>query len=262
MRNIKIVVEYDGTGYHGWQSQVNANTVQGVLGDAVRRITGENCGIIGASRTDVGVHAVGQVANFITGSKIPVERFPQALNSALPDDIVVKAAEEVGLDFHSTYSANGKRYRYLIHNSPFPSALLRHRAFHVTQPLDVDAMQEACRHFLGTHDFSAFRASGSRVKTSERTIFEVSVRKRGDGSAASQGDNGTVPPFLPVLVEFEILGSGFLYNMVRIIAGTLAEVGAGKRSPGDMPAIIESRDRKKAGKTAPAHGLYLVEVYY
>lgn len=268
MRNIKLTVEYDGTNYHGWQSQTNANTVQDVLREAVRRLTGENCGIIGASRTDVGVHATDQAANFITGSRIPVERVPQALNGILPDDIVVKFAEEVDLDFHSTHSANGKKYRYLIYNSPSPSALMRHRAYHVKQQLDIEAMQEACRHFLGTHDFSSFRASGSNVKTSERTIFEISLKKQADSPFVFSDSKGvnkcTVPmfPLAPSLLELEILGNGFLYNMVRIIAGTLVEVGIGKRSSGDIPVIIAERDRKSAGKTAPAHGLYLVEVYY
>lgn len=244
MRNVKLTIEYDGTNYHGWQSQINAITVQDVLKDAVVKLTGENCNIIGSSRTDVGVHALGQVANFHTGSSIPPERFSYALNSVLPDDIVVKKSEEVNLDFHSRYSARGKKYRYLFYNSVHPSALLRNRACHIAHLLDFEAMQKALAYFTGKHDFSAFRAAGSSVKTSERTITHVSMAREEE------------------IIKFEIAGDGFLYNMVRIIAGTLVEVGTGKIAAESIPRIIESRDRTGAGKTAPAQGLYLVEVYY
>lgn len=257
MRNIKLVIEYDGTNYHGWQSQTNALTVQQVIERAIQKLTGEECRLVGSGRTDVGVHALGQVANFHTGSRIPADRFACALNSVLPDDIVIRHSEEVDSDFHSRYSAKGKKYRYLIYNSKYPSALLRNRACHVQYPLDFGLMKEAASYFLGTHDFSAFRASGSSTKTSVRTITHVLFREKDCGSFPG-GD----APFFGRLFEFEVAGDGFLYNMVRIMAGTLIEVGAGKIAPGSIPEIIESRDRKRAGKTAPAHGLYLVEVYY
>jgi len=244
MRNIKLIIEYDGTNYHGWQSQVNARGIQDVMQDALNRLTGDKCRLIGSSRTDAGVHALGQVANFQTSSSIPPERFSYALNSMLPDDIVVKKSEEVDSHFHARYSAKGKKYMYLIYNSPQPSALLRNRAYHVSYPLDFEAMQKASQYFMGTHDFSAFRAAGSGVKTSKRTIFHVSLERKEE------------------IIKFEIAGDGFLYNMVRIIAGTLVEVGAGKISAQSIPEIIGGCDRSKAGKTAPAHGLYLVEVYY
>jgi len=244
MRNIKFTIEYDGTNYHGWQSQINAVAVQDVITDAIKKLTGEDCNLIGAGRTDVGVHALGQVANFVTESRIPAERFSYALNSILPEDIVIKKSEEANPDFHSRYSAKGKKYRYLIYNSIHPSALLRNRVYHVSFNLDFDSMQKASDFFLGMHDFSAFKASGSSVKTSERTITGVHLAKSED------------------IITFEIEGDGFLYNMVRIIAGTLVEVGAGKIQPEAIPEIIKSRDRNKAGKTAPAHGLYLIEVYY
>jgi tRNA pseudouridine38-40 synthase len=244
MRNVKLIIEYDGTNYHGWQSQINALTVQDVIQEAIKKLTGEQCSLIGSSRTDVGVHAMGQVANFHNTSTIPPERFSYALNSVLPDDIVIRKSEEVDTNFHSRYCAKGKKYRYLIYNCTQPSALMRNRAYHVPCKLDLQLMQQAALHFLGKHDFSSFRASGSSVKTSERTIHHVSVKK---------DEN---------LISFEISGDGFLYNMVRIIAGTLVEVGRGRIAPDDIPSIICSRNRSKAGKTAPPQGLYLVEVYY
>jgi len=244
MRNIKLTVEYDGTAYHGWQSQENALTVQDVLTDAVMKLTGEKVSITGASRTDTGVHALGQVCNFFTSSPIPADKFSYALNTMLPEDIVIRGSEQVPPDFHARYSAKGKMYRYVFFNSPFPSALERNRAYHVYYPLDETAMDKAAAHFVGTHDFAAFCAAGGSAKTSVRTITKASVARRGE------------------IIELTIAGDGFLYNMVRIIAGTLAEVGFGKIMPDDVPEIIKSLDRKLAGRTAPAHGLYLVEIYY
>jgi len=244
MRNIKLTVEYDGTGYHGWQSQENAVTVQDVLTDAILKLTGERVSIIGASRTDTGVHALGQVCNFFTSSPIPADKFAYALNTILPEDIVIRGSEEVTPDFHARYSAKGKMYRYLYFNSPFPSALERNRAYHVFYPLDEAAMDRAAAHFLGTHDFTAFCATGGSTKTTVRTITKASVARKGE------------------LIEFTVAGNGFLYNMVRIMAGTLAEVGFGKIMPDEIPDIIKNGDRKLAGRTAPAHGLYLVEIYY
>ena len=243
-RNIKLTIEYDGTAYHGWQSQKNTVAVQDVISSAICRLTDEKCSLTGSSRTDRGVHAFGQVASFKTESQIPAERIAFALNSMLPEDIVIKKSEEVDMDFHARFCAKGKTYKYLIYNFIFPSALLRYRAYHVSYPLDVEAMKQASQYFLGTHDFFAFSATGSSAKTTVRTINSVSIR-------------GSQP-----LTSLEISGDGFLYNMVRIIAGTLIEVGSGKIKPTDIAGIIDGRDRKKAGKTAPAHGLYLVEVNY
>lgn len=244
MRNIKLTIEYDGTAYHGWQSQTNAAAVQDVVASAVSRLIGGNCSVTGSSRTDTGVHALGQVCNFHTNSAIPADKFAYALNALLPEDIVIRKSEEVAEDFHARFSTKGKKYRYLFYNSIFPSALLRNRACHVYYPLDIGAMQKAAGYFTGTHDFTAFSAVGGSVKTTVRTITEAVVARDGE------------------LVEFAVTGDGFLYNMVRIIAGTLAEVGFGRIKAEDIPEIIDSRDRRKAGRTAPAHGLYLVEVYY
>lgn len=251
MRNIKLTIEYDGTHYHGWQSQVNADTVQDAVNAAVSKLTGESINITGSSRTDTGVHAYGQVANFFIDSAIPADKFTFALNSILPDDIVIVNSEEVAMDFHARFSTKGKKYRYLIYNSTFPSAILRHRAYHIFYPLDIEVMATAAKYFLGTHDFAAFMATGSYVKSTIRTIKDISLSY--DNSDQIQAGK---------LVKLNIYGDGFLYNMVRIIAGTLVQVGYGKIKPEEIPGIIAACDRRKAGKTAPAHGLYLVEVNY
>ena len=272
MRNIKLTIEYDGTAYHGWQSQVNAAAIQDVVGAAVNRLIGEACTLYGSSRTDAGVHAYGQVANFRTASGVPADKFAFALNTLLPRDIAIVKSEEVNPDFHARFSARGKKYRYLYYNSVFPSALLRNRAWHVYYPLDGDAMREASRHLLGTHDFLAFSASGSSVKTTVRTLSSIAIREdlQGDGCVkrlcpeaedlppAGIPGQGTCSRVLALEVE----GDGFLYNMVRIIAGTLAEVGYGRIKPDAVPDILESRDRKRTGLTAPPQGLYLMEVRY
>ncbi|KNY27232.1 tRNA pseudouridine(38-40) synthase TruA [Pseudobacteroides cellulosolvens] len=244
MRNIKVTIEYDGTGYHGWQSQENAISVQRVVEDAFKKLTGENIKIIGASRTDTGVHAYGQVANFFTESKIPGEKFFLAVNSLLPPDISIVHSEEVQEDFHSRFCAKGKKYKYLIYNDRAPSALLRSRAFHVPVPLKLEDMKKAAGFIPGKKDFSAFKASGSSVKDSVRTVTGIELQKK---------DN---------IIELTVSGDGFLYNMVRIIAGTLIDVGMGRIAPDELSSILESMDRTRAGRTAPAHGLYLVEVYY
>lgn len=257
MRNIKLTIEYDGTAYHGWQSQVNAAAIQDVLNTAVNKLTGEVCTLYGSGRTDAGVHAYGQVANFRTASGIPADKFAYALNSILPEDIVILKSEEADPGFHARFSACGKKYRYLFYNSMFPSSLLRNRAWHVHYPLNVKAMREASGYFPGTHDFLAFSASGGSVKTTVRTISNIAII--GQGDTGRQGDGS---PVYGGVISLEIEGSGFLYNMVRIIAGTLVEVGYGKMKPEEIKDILESRDRKRAGLTAPPQGLYLVEVLY
>lgn len=244
MRNIKLTIEYDGTAYHGWQSQINAITVQDVVTEAVNSLTAENCSLTGSSRTDTGVHALGQVCNFYTESSIPADKFAFALNTILPGDVVIRRSEEVPPDFHSRFSTISKKYRYLFYNSTFPSALMRNRAYHVFYPLDADAMMQAAGFFTGAHDFAAFSAAGGSVKTTVRTISQALVERNGE------------------IIEFCVTGNGFLYNMVRILAGTLVEVGIGRIKPDAIPGIIEGLDRRKAGRTAPAHGLYLVEIYY
>ncbi len=243
-RNIKLVIEYDGTGYHGWQSQINAVSIQDTLEQAITKVMCHPVILIGAGRTDAGVHAFGQAANFFTSSKIPTEKIPYALNSALPDDIVVREAHIVSQEFHSRYSAKGKKYRYIINNSTFPSALERNRGYYCPYKLNTGLMEEALHLFRGEHDFKGFMAAGRPVKDTIRNIYEANLW---------QNNNRIV---------IEVSGNGFLYNMVRIIVGTLIDVGRSKLSIIDVERILKEGDRSKAGKTVPPQGLYLVEVYY
>lgn len=244
LKNIKLTIEYDGTNYHGWQVQPNAITVQQIVKEAIEKLTKEDINLIGASRTDEGVHAYGQVANFFTNSTILPEKFSYAINSFLPEDIVIVKSELVDEDFHSRYDTKGKKYRYIIYNREMKSALLNNRAYHVRKKIDVNIMKEAAKFLVGKHDFSSFKSSGGSAKTSVRTIHDIVIEEKDD------------------MITIEVSGDGFLYNMVRIIAGTLVEFGVEKRNPSDMLDILESKDRRKAGKTAPSQGLYLVEIYY
>jgi len=244
MRKIHLIVEYDGTDYAGWQRQSNAITVQEWLEKAVKKLTGETVCVHGASRTDAGVHALGQSAHFETKSRIPADKFSFALNTILPPDIRVSKSEEVGEDFHSRFSGKGKRYRYLFYAAPHAGALNRRTHAHVIYPRDVNKMAAEAQDLVGTHDFGAFAASGSVVKDTVRKIYRAEVTVNG--------------PEIQLIIE----GNGFLYNMVRIIAGTLIGVGSGKIEPGAFKRAIESGSRLDLGITAPAHGLTLMEVFY
>ena len=244
MRNIKLILQYDGTRYHGWQMQKNAPTVQETLSDAILKITGAKPQLTGSSRTDAGVHAKGFVCNFKTESNVPCERLPVAINTYLPEDIVCLFAEECDSDFNARFSAKGKCYTYYILNSKMPDAFLRNYSWHFPYTINIDNMKEAAKSFVGRHDFAGFAASGFSTATTVREIYSLDVEKNGD------------------LVKITAKGNGFLYNMVRIIAGTLAFVGCGKIDAKDMPDIIASCDRNRAGITAPPQGLFLTEVYY
>lgn len=244
MRNIKLTIQYDGKDYHGWQSQDNAITVQEVVENAIKELTGTKPKIIGSSRTDTGVHAKRFVCNFKSETTIPCRKLPLAINTKLPRDVVCLAAEDVDMSFHSRYHAKKKTYTYYIQNSQFPDVFRLDYAWHFPYALDIDEMKKAAQAFLGTHDFIGFAASGFTVKTTVRTIYSLDVEKTED------------------LIKITVTGDGFLYNMVRIIAGTLAFCGCGKLNADDMSDIIASRDRKRAGITAPAAGLYLEEVFY
>jgi len=242
--NVKIVLEYDGTDYSGWQRQKNAPTIQEVLETSISAITREKIQVIGSGRTDAGVHALEQVANFKTNTKIPIEKLPYAINSKLPEDIVVKDARIVPDNFHARFSAKSKIYAYTIYNAPFPSPIYRKHSLFIAMPLDVKSMTKAAISLTGVHDFSAFKASGSPVKSPIRHVMGIEVLKEG--------------AFIKILIQ----ANGFLYNMVRIMAGTLLEVGKGKTQPWEVASILLSRDRNRAGKTLPPHGLSLLKVNY
>lgn len=242
--NIKLKIQYDGTEYHGWQIQAGDATVQEKLTEAARRITGGEVKLKGCGRTDAGVHAEEYVCNFHTAARIPVDRYPYALNSKLPKDIVCLGAELAEEDFDSNKSAKAKRYIYRIYNSDIPDAFLGRYSWQYKYKLDEERMKLAAKAFVGEHDFIGFASSGFTVKTTVRTIYSLDIERNGN------------------LITIDICGNGFLYNMVRIIAGTLVFVGSGKIEPEDMEAIIASKCRERAGVTAPPQGLCLKEVYY
>ncbi|MGI6225196.1 MAG: tRNA pseudouridine(38-40) synthase TruA [Peptococcales bacterium] len=246
MRNIKAIVEYDGTNYHGFQIQGKQNvpTIQGALESCLMRVLKEPSKVTGAGRTDAGVHAEGQVINFFTNTKIPLERLPLALNCQLPEDIVIKSVEEVTSDFHAQYAALGKYYIYRIYNQRIPSVFYRRFSYFVPYGLDFEMIREACSLFVGTHNFKSFSASGTTVKNFQRTIYSLELVQKDD------------------LWEFHIQGNGFLYNMVRIIVGTLLEVGKGKRNFDSIRQALFEEDRTLAGQTAPPQGLTLKKVFY
>ena len=245
MRNIKLVIEYDGKDFNGWQKQPTKLNIQGEIERAIKQITGEEVDLTASGRTDAGVHALGQVANFKTNSNIPIEKIPIALNANLKKSIVIKSAEEVEERFHSRLNCKRKTYRYIINNSKYGTAIYRNLETHIPMKLDIQKMQEAVKYFEGEHDFKAFKASGTSSKSSVRTIYKAEVIDAGNEK-----------------IYIELTGNGFLYNMVRIISGTLVEVGLGKIKPSEIQTIIESQKRENAGKTLPPQGLYLVNVEY
>ena len=245
MRNIKLIIEYDGKGFNGWQKQPNKLNIQGEIERAIEEITGESIDLIASGRTDAGVHSLGQTANFKTESKIPIEKIPIAINSKLKQSIIIKSAEEVDERFHSRYNVKSKKYRYTINNSKYGSAIYRNVEYHFPIKLNIENMQKAAKYFEGEHDFKAFKASGTSSKSSVRTIYKAQV---------IEAENERI--------YIELTGNGFLYNMVRIISGTLVEVGLGKIKQEEIREIIYSKDRSRAGKTLPAHGLFLLNVEY
>ncbi len=316
-RRILLRVAYDGTNYHGWQLQPNAATIEGELNRALCALTGEEIVVTGASRTDAGVHALGNVAVFDTTSRIPAEKFSYALNQRLPEDIVIQSSKQVADDFHPRHCDCRKTYEYDILNRTFPLPAYRNTAYFLYGTLDIEAMQKACQAFLGEHDFASFCAAGAQVQTTVRTIYSLTVECRplteagtpvspasgeavnaADGkhgeqvqqaqsasgemlnAAAGESDEqvqqaqpesgetaipaagGTNAGSADQLLTICVKGNGFLYNMVRIIAGTLVEVGRGHIKPEEVAGIIAAKDRANAGPTAPARGLRLVEIEY
>ncbi len=244
MRNIALRLQYKGSAYHGWQRQENAVTIQQIIEESLQKVCDEMPTVYGCGRTDAGVHALNYVCNFNSQTKIPDEKIPFALNSILPDDIRVTGAKTVDDDFHSRFSTKKKRYIYKIFNAQYGDAFLTDLAWHYKYELDMELINKACPFFCGEHDFSAFCASGAQTNDFTRTIYTLSADKR---------DN---------MITIDVCGNGFLYNMVRIIAGTLAYVGDGRIAPQEIESIIASRDRRLAGITAPPYGLYMAEVDY
>ena len=254
MRTLKLIVEYDGSDLCGWQRQKNGPTVQQHLEHALAAMTGQPVTVIGASRTDAGVHALGQVAHFQTEAAIPTRGFRRGLNSHLPPSIAVIACDEVPAGFHARFDSRGKHYRYTILSRRERSPLRQGRAWHCPRPLDLDAMKRAAAHCIGERDFSAFRAAGCTAHTTTRTITAIDIA----ATSVTAGDSRQPARVLHI----DVRGNAFLRNMVRILAGTLYDVGAGRIAPDAIPGILSSRDRTRAGQTAPAHGLTLVEVFY
>ncbi|TCO74981.1 tRNA pseudouridine(38-40) synthase TruA [Marinisporobacter balticus] len=244
MKNVKLIIEYDGTNFSGWQMQPNARTVQEEIEKGLKKIIKKEVKINGSGRTDAGVHALGQVANFKETFSIPIQKIPLALNAMIPEDISIKEAIEVPENFHARYHAKGKRYIYKIYNGQLRSALLKNHAYFTSYTLNVEKMKKATAYFIGEHDFKAFMASRTSIKNTVRTIQDIRLYEQEE------------------LLILDIKGNGFLYNMVRIMTGTLVDIGRGRIDEKDLPNIIKSCSRESAGHTAPPQGLYLAEVYY
>ncbi|HTJ41103.1 MAG TPA: tRNA pseudouridine(38-40) synthase TruA [Kofleriaceae bacterium] len=247
MRHIRLTIEYDGTGLGGWQRQHNAPTVQGHLEAALATMLQQETRVTGASRTDAGVHARGQVALFHTEKPIPLYGIRRGLNTLLPEQIAITDATEVSEDFHPRFSATGKHYRYLVLARQDRAPRFTHRAWHRPYGLDEAAMRVAAAALIGEHDFTSFRAAGCSAKTTTRRIDELAI-----GRPASEPD----------VIAFDVRGNAFLRHMVRILVGTLVDIGEGRTQPTQMPEILRARQREAAGQTAPAHGLELLAVHY
>jgi tRNA pseudouridine38-40 synthase len=245
MRNIKLLIEYDGTNYQGWQVQPKGPTIQGALEEKLELLIGESIRLFGSGRTDSGVHALGQVAHFKTQSRMDIRAMQRALNSLLPPDIVIREVEEVEEGFHARKQSKSKVYEYRILNRKLRSVFHRGYVWHIPQKLNLTEMKKATQSLIGEHDFSAFRTVGSPTRTTVRRVIRAEWKRGRDG-----------------FIRFEIEANGFLKQMVRSIIGTLVEIGKGKRKASDLRKVLNSGDRKEAGPTAPAQGLFLKEVKY
>jgi len=244
-RNIKLIIEYDGTHYHGWQVQPNGRSIQQEIELAIEVMTRRKVKLLGSGRTDAGVHALGQVANFTCATSITLEAFQKGLNSILPDDIVIRQVNEVPLDFHARYDAVSKRYRYHILNQPLPSAIERHHTWWIRSPLDLSAMRNGMGHLIGELDFKAFEGAGSPRSSTIRRVIGMDLTEQAAG-----------------VVAIDIHATGFLRYMVRNIVGTLVDAGLHKIQPDHIKTILASQDRSTASATAPARGLFLMDVHY
>ncbi len=241
MKRVKLTVAYDGTNYHGWQVQENGITIESELNRCLSELLGERIRVIGASRTDAGVHALCNVAVFDTESRMPAEKMSYALNQRLPEDIRVRKSEEVEADWHPRRCESRKTYEYRIYRGEFPMPVKRLYSYFTYHDLDVESMRRGAAFLEGEHDFRSFCQTGSQAESTVRTVYSVEVEEQGDE------------------LVIRVCGNGFLYNMVRIIAGTLLEVGRGRRRPEELAAVLQAADRSAAGPTAPAHGLTLVK---
>lgn len=244
MKRVKLVVAYDGTNYCGWQIQPNGITIESVLNEALTKLLGEEIRVTGASRTDSGVHSLGNVAVFDTNTRIPPEKISYALNQRLPEDIVVQSSCEAAPDWHPRHCDSRKTYEYRILNRKFPMPTRRLDTYFTYYPLDVGKMQAAAARLEGTHDFKSFCSVNTQVEDTVRTIYSCRVKRQGD------------------IITIRVTGSGFLYNMVRIIAGTLLQAGMGRIEPEQIDQILAAKDREAAGPTAPAHGLTMIGIEY
>jgi tRNA pseudouridine38-40 synthase len=244
MRNFKVIMAFCGTAYHGYQIQDNAYTIQEEVEKRASVICNEKITISGCSRTDSGVHAKHYCFSMLTNSNIPVKNFVRAMNTKLPKDISILSCEEVELDFHARFSCKAKEYVYRIHNSESKNPFEEHLSYHYRRPMNIQLMNEAAKHFIGTHDFGSFCSNYKEINNSVRTIYDFSIENNGD------------------CVEILVKGDGFLYNMIRILVGTLLAVNENKIKIEDLDKIMQAKDRTLAGKTAQAHGLYLNNVYY
>jgi tRNA pseudouridine38-40 synthase len=270
MARFKITLAYDGAEFSGWQAQPGQRTVQGELERAWLEITGESVRLNAAGRTDAGVHAAGQVVSVESATHITAEALVGALNAKLPEDVAVLSVEAASDEFHATHDAKRKRYRYSIYNHHRRPIFMRRYAWHVPTPLDVEAMQQGARALVGTHDFVSFQSAGSERESTVRTIFAAEVARsragEGDGDhtplARTKLGRGCCDTERDALIAIDVEGDGFLYNMVRAIAGTLVEVGRGRRTPQSIAEAVAACDRSAAGQTAPAHGLTLLWVEY
>lgn len=244
MKRVMLIVAYEGTNYRGWQIQNNGITIESVLNETLSQLLGEKIAVIGASRTDSGVHSLGNVAVFDTNARMPADKISYALNQRLPEDIVVQASMEVRPDFHPRKCRSTKTYEYRILNRRFPIPTLRRDTYFYYYPLDAQRMEQAAGYLVGVHDFKSFCSIHTQAADTVREIYSCRVEKQGD------------------VIVIRVSGAGFLYNMVRIIAGTLIQVGSGERQPEDIPEILEKCDRAAAGPTAPAHGLTMMGIVF
>jgi tRNA pseudouridine38-40 synthase len=243
-KRVRLTVAYDGTAYHGWQIQPGVVTIESKLNECLSELLKEDIHVIGASRTDSGVHALGNIAVFDTHARMPAEKISYALNQRLPEDIRIQKSEEVASDWHPRHCESRKTYEYKIYRGEFPMPVNRLYALFTYHKLDVEKMRRAAQYLVGEHDFKSFCSVNTQAETTVRTIYSCTVEKEGE------------------IIKIRVQGNGFLYNMVRIIAGTLVEVGAGKREPEEILAMLEARDRQSAGPTAPACGLTMIGIDY